>query len=517
SLRLPPRVAAPRRIAGQRAHAEAVAARCGGFPLALCATGARVATREHVSWESLEREFATLAHAPGADPGAGRDDAADPHAPVRLATDVSYRDLPPATARLYRLLGLCPWPGISVGAAAAAAGIPHAEARRLLDDLAEVHLLEEIGEERYHFHDVVRRHAEQRAHAEDGRTATTAAVRRMIHWYLRFAADADALVIPGRWHLGPAYDERTRPPGDRAPQTARAALDALRRERENLAEAVRVAEEHGFDDLAWQLCEAMWGMHLRLGFHEQWVTTHLRGAEAAHRCADALGDRRAEGRIRTQLAFAYLGLGRLTDAEAELTTAAACDERAGHHRGRATAVESLGLLYLRQWRYEDAEQHFRRARTILRNIGPGEDGERDVPRGLALLEHHIGRALRGQGRPAASVGQLRQALAAFRELPERDRYNEARIRMSLGESLLAAGDPAGARTPLDKALVTMEEEGAVLQQADAAELRARCAAALGDAQDEARCLRVALDLYEASGDDGGAARVEARLTQLGAG
>ncbi|MFD0383901.1 hypothetical protein ACFQ2B_21050 [Streptomyces stramineus] len=65
--------------------------------------------------------------------------------------------------------------------------------------------------------------------------------------------------------------------------------------------------------------------------------------------------------------------------------------------------------------------------------------------------------------------------------------------------------------------MTMEEEGAVLQQADAAELRARCAAALGDAQDEARCLRVALDLYEASGDDGGAARVEARLTQLGAG
>ncbi|MBT2383085.1 tetratricopeptide repeat protein [Streptomyces sp. ISL-11] len=515
SVRLLSRIAGPERFAAQRPHAEAVAARCGGIPLALCETGARVAVREHLSWESLEREFAALdagpVHGSGPDPDRGPATAGDDA--VQRTTDLSYRDLTPEAARLYRLLGLRPWPDIPVGAAAATADITDAEARALLDDLAAVHLLEEVGEERYHFHDSVRRHAERRTDAEDSREARTASVRRALTWYLRFAAAADARVIPGRWHLGPAYAE---PPGpdDRTPESARAALADLRRERENLAEAVRAAEEYGFDELAWQLCEALWGLHLRLGFHEQWVATHLRGVEAARRCASAFGDRRAEGRMRTQLAFAYMGLARPSDAEDELTAAAAADQRAGHRRGQATAVESLGLLYLRQWRYEDAENRFRQAQGVLRGIAPGEDGAQDVPRALALLEHHIGRALRGQGRTAESVRHLHQALARFQELPRRDGYNEARVRMSLGETHLAAADPAAARTALDEALAVMEAEGAVLQQADAAELRARCAADLGDTADEVRHLRLARVLYEKSGDSGAMARLDARLADL---
>ncbi len=400
-----------------------------------------------------------------------------------------------------------------MGAAAAAVGASEAEARRVLEDLAGVHLLEEIGEERYRFHDVVRQHAERRAHEEDGRRGTADAVRRMALWYLRFAAAADAHVIPGRWHLGPAYGQLD---ADDSPRfdSARTALAALRREHENLAEAVRAAEEYGFDELVWQLCEATWSLHLRLGLHEQWVATHSRGVRAAARCAEEFGDRRAEGRMRTQLAFAYMGRGQLGEAARELTEAAAADERAGHRRGQATAVESLGLVRLRQWRYEEAEESFRQAQAILRGIAPGEAGEQDVPRALALLEHHIGRALRGQGRHADSVIQLRYALGQFHALRERDHYNEARVRMSLGETLLTAGEPAAARTPLDEALATLESEGAVLQQADAAELRAACAKALRDAADEARHLRLARGLYETSGDGAAVARVDARLGEL---
>lgn len=517
SVRLLTRLVGRERFAAQRTRAEAVTARCGGIPLALCATGARVAVREHLSWETLEREFAAMAEGmtgrpedgpdgglPGGAPGPGED-------PVQLATDLSYRDLAPDAARLYRLLGLCPWPEISVGAAAAAADVPEDEARALLDGLAGVHLLEEVGEERYRFHDAVRRHAGRRAHAEDGRTGTAAAVRRTVAWYLRLAAGADARVIPGRWHLGPAYGRLPGQPADRAPETARAALAELRRERENLAEAVRAAEEYGFDELAWQLCEATWGLHLRLGFHEQWVATHLRGVAAARRAAFESGDPRAEGRMRTQLAFAYMGLSRPSDAEDQLTAAAAADQRAAHRRGQATAVESLGLLCLRQWRYEDAERHFLQARSILSDIAPGEDGEADVPRALALLEHHIGRALRGRGDFAGSVARLRSALALFEALPQRDRYNEARVRTSLAETFLAAGDPAAARAPLDEALTVLEEEGALLHQADAAELRAGCGA---DRAEEARFLEMARGLYERVGDAGGARRAAARLGEL---
>lgn len=513
SVRLLTRIVGPERVADQRAGATAVAQRCGGMPLALCETGARVAVREHLSWDTVERQFADRNRRSERNTS-GMDDPSGTDA-VLYATDLSYQDLSPAAARMYRLLGVWPWPSITVGAAAAAVDADDAEARALLEELAGIHLLEEVSEERYRFQDAVRRHAEERAQAEEGRPAVSDAVRRMVTWYLRFAACADFRVIPSRWRLGPAYRLLT-VPHNRDLEDARAALAQLSDERENLAEAVRAADEYRFDELAWQLCEAMWGLHLRLGFHEQWVTAHLRGTQAARRCTASFGDPRAEGRMLTQLAFAHMGLGQLTEAERKLTEALAADQRAGHRRGQATAAEALGLVRLRQWRYADAEAGFREAQRILSGIGPGEDGEQDVPRGLAILEHHIGRALRGQGRLPESMSRLNSALALFQQLPERDGYNEARVRMSLGETQLAAGHAAAGGACLDEAFAAMEKEGAVLQQADAAEMRAHCARELGDPADEARRLRLARSLYQRSGDLSAAARVTARLAELGA-
>ncbi|MEU5610042.1 tetratricopeptide repeat protein [Streptomyces sparsogenes] len=496
------------------AAVAAVARRCGGIPLALCETGARVAVREHLTWDAVERQLSERARrreqeALPMDERSSRD-------AVDLTTDVTYGELSPRAALLYRMLGVWPWPSVTVGAATKAVDGTEEEARALLDELAGVHLLEEVGEERYRFHDLVRRHAERRGEAEDRHADRAAAVRRVVGWYLGFAASADLRVIPGRWRLGAAY-ARLRPPAERGPEDGRHALAELRAERENLAAAVRAAEHHGFDDLAWQLCEAMWGLHLRLGFHEQWVDTHLKGVAAARRSAAEFGDPRAEGRILVQLAFAHMGLGRLAEAEEALLDAAAADERARHHRGQASAVEALGLLRLKQWRYPEAERSFQEAQRVLRRIGAGEDGARDVPRALALLEHHIGRALRGQGRHDEAVRRLHGALALFRALPEPDLYNEGRVYMSLGETHLQAGDPRAARVCLDAAIATMGREGAELQHADAAEMRARCAGALADPAAEAEDLRTALALYETAGDEVSVARVNARLAELARG
>src|SRR5689334_16643379 len=82
-----------------------------------------------------------------------------------------------------------------------------------------------------------------------------------------------------RWRLGPAY-RRLVLPEDRDPADGKHALAQLRRERENLAAVIRAAAHHGFDDLVWQLCETMWGLHLKLGFHAQWIDTHVLGAAA---------------------------------------------------------------------------------------------------------------------------------------------------------------------------------------------------------------------------------------------
>ncbi|WP_267243999.1 ATP-binding protein [Streptomyces sp. PR69] len=518
SVRLLTRIAGGAQEEGEEPREELgavarVAARCAGIPLALCTTGARVAVRRHLTWEAVERQ---LSEAASPDPGVPVP-VPVPGTPVESVHDEAYAELSDDCARLYRLAGVWAWPAVTVPMAAKAADVGEARARALLEELADVHLIEEVAEERYRFHDVVRAHARRKAEAVDGQRAIAAAIRRTVAVQLRSAAAADVRVIPGRWRLGPAYTGLTAA-GSRDPEDGRAALAELRRERENLAAAVRAAEQYGCDALAWQLCEAMWGLHLRLGFHEQWTDTHRRGVAAARRCAkDEFGDPRAVARVLVQLAFAHMGVGRVSEAETALTEAAEVDGAAGHHRGRASAVEALGLLRLKQWRHRDAEACFREARRTLERIRPGDDGERDVPRARALLAHHIGRALRGQERYEDAVRLLHEALAQFRALESGgDRYNEGRVYMSLGETHLDAGDPELARVCLDEAISTMGREGAELQHADAAELRARCARRLGRRAEEAADLRVAEELYGRAGDGVSAARVRGRLAELGA-
>ncbi|MEV7415756.1 NB-ARC domain-containing protein [Streptomyces sp. NPDC089919] len=510
SLRLLGRIAGPDRISGAAAEsgARAVAARCGGIPLALCTTGARVAVREHLTWQTVDRQ---LGGGPGGLEGvrATVDEDVDP---VRAVTEATYAELSERGARVYRLAAAWDWAEVTVPLAARAADLAEDEARALLAELAEVHLLEEVAEERYRYHDLVRRHARDRAEAADGPRAMAGAVRRVVTWYLGFAAEADLRVIPGRWRLGPAYARPAGVAADRDPELGRTALAALRRERHNLAAAVRAAEQYGFDDLVWQLCEALWGLHLRLGFHEQWVDTHLRGVEAARRCAEAFGDPRAEGRMLTQLGFAYLGQEKAAEAAEVLERAAAADERAGHHRGRASAIEARGLLSLKLWRYEDAERRFAQAQEVLGRIAPGEEGAADLPRALALLEAHRGRALCGQERWAEAAETLHGALTRFREVG--DGYNTGRVYMSLGETRLDAGEAAIARVCLDRAVETMEKEGAALQLGYALELRAGCARALAEPAAEAADLALAAGVYEAAGDARSLARVRARAREV---
>ncbi|MEU8619871.1 tetratricopeptide repeat protein [Streptomyces sp. NPDC048623] len=262
--------------------------------------------------------------------------------------------------------------------------------------------------------------------------------------------------MPGRWHLGPAYD---RLPADA--RTAEQATDWLLAERENLVEAVRTSDEYGLDDLTWQLCEALWSLFLRHGYHQDWLATHRLGVRAAARCS---ATPEAEGRMHAQLGFALKGLGRLDEAERAFTSAAEADRRCGHRRGEATAVESMGLVRLEQGRYEEAEACFTAAEALT------ED-----PRARALLAHHRGRALSGQGRHAEAAATLEQAGRAMAELPVPDPYNQARVLTSRGQAALAAGDPELAALLLTEAAERMAGEKAPVQDADIAELRARAA------------------------------------------
>ncbi|MFM9443327.1 NB-ARC domain-containing protein [Streptomyces acidiscabies] len=476
---------------------RAVAEGTGGYPLAVCTTGAGLAQREHLSWERVARELRRTQE----------DDSPMTHDPVRLAFDVSYGELPPDTAAFYRALGAWAWPTITLQIAAAAAGVTEGTAREQLEHLARVHLLEEIEEERYRFHDAARAHARELAHAEDGPARTAAAVRRVAVALLKTTANADHRVMPLRWRLGPAYR------GLRAPSPdGKRALAELSRERENTAAVIRAAAHHGFDDLVWQLCEATWGLHLRLGFHAQWIDTHLLGVEAARRQAEEFGDPRAVGRMQVQLAFAYMGVGRADDAAEALADAVAADRACGHHRGEASAVETAGLLQLRLWNWREAAQRFQEARAVWARVADGDDGFQDKERAIALLDLHTGRAETGAGDFSAALARLNGALVGFRSLG--DVHNEGRVYTCLGELHRNAGDLEQALVCLDEAVRIMASEGAWPQHADAVELRADVHRRAGREAEEAADLRVAEKWYEGNGDAAGAGRVRERLAEL---
>ncbi|HET6857277.1 MAG TPA: tetratricopeptide repeat protein, partial [Streptomyces sp.] len=419
-------------------------------------------------------------------------------APLTAVADASYADLSPDAARLYRLAGLRPWPALTAEAAAALLSVPKGRAARLLEELAEVHLLTEPGPApgRYRFHDLIRTHAERRALREEGPARSAAAVRRLLIQYVDAAAAADSCVIPGRWRLGPAYARLA--PAPPAYASAAEAVAWLVAEHENLVEAVRTSAEYGHDELTWQLCETLWALYLRQGFHEDWIATHRLGVEAAARCPDVP---EALGRMHAQLGFAHLGLSQWDSAEREFEAAAEADRRAGHARGEATAVESLGLVRLKQCRWEEAADCFRRAQSLT-----------DDPRARALLAHHLGRALSGLGSYEEAAAQLESAQQLLRDLPSPDLYNEARVLTSLGETALAAGRPERAQECLERAAAQMAADKAVVQQAAIAELRAR---ATTDPAEVRRFLREALGFHERTGAPG-AAVVRARLEALDA-
>ncbi|WKE73001.1 tetratricopeptide repeat protein [Streptomyces sp. WP-1] len=509
------RVAGRARSGAPEEVVRAVAEGTGGIPLAVCTTGAGLAVREHLSWARVARGLSDRIDGTR-QTGVTMGDT-DPHAPadpVRLAQDVSYNELTPECAAFYRALAVWSWPTVTVLCAAHAAGVDEARARDMLEQLARVHLLEEVAEERYRFHDLARAHARELAVAEDGERRMREAVRRVAIAYLRFAAAADLRVIPHRWHLGPVYDRLTVPEHTETGDGARA-LAQLRAERENLAAVIHAAEHHGYDDLVWQLCEAMWSLHLRLGFHAQWIETHLRGVEAARRGAEEFGDRRALGRMLVQLAFAYMGVGDADKAEEALEAAATADAACGHLRGRATAVEALGLLRLKLWRHDEARHSFEEALRLLGRIREGDDGWQDVRRATELLKHHLGRVLAREGRFPAAFEKLNESLVGFRTLPGgADTYNEGRVYMSLGEAHLGAGDLELALVCLDKAVEAMATEGAGLQLADALEQRAECHRRAGRPELAAEDLRAAAARYEKEEDGTGARRARERLTAL---
>ncbi|GHH85174.1 hypothetical protein GCM10018793_52140 [Streptomyces sulfonofaciens] len=451
ATRLLTQVAGKEAVAAARAVLPSVLRRCAGRPYALLAAVPDLAAPPPPG-ETVGHRARRGGAAPEADP-------------VHAVAVRAYERLGEDDARCYRLWALRPWPALTPAAAAAIAEVPETAAADLLDRLAERRLLERAGSG-YRYRDGIRRHAEAQAARQDGLAACARTVHRAVAYYLDFAVHADLAALPERWHLGPRYRQAT---ADRYPSRG-AALAALKAELANLVQAVRAAEE--FQDWASvsQLTEALWAVQLKAGRHDELLPALRIAARAAH---ERFPGTRMAGRMHTQLAFALLELRQFEEAEAQLRRAADAVRGAGHTQGVATAVESLGLLRLAQWRWQDALDCFTEAAAVLDGIAPGGEGFDDLPRARALLHRHRGRALRGLDRLPEALEESATALAHFRASGER--YNAARTLTDLAETRLRAADPDGALPLIDEALAALESEQADHHVSHLRALRAQCA------------------------------------------
>ena len=183
-------------LIGARADADPGAAavlaeRCARLPLALRVAAELTAERPEVSLAGLSAELAGLRQR------LDRLDAGgDPRTAVRAVFSWSSRDLDPAAARLFALLGLFPGPDLDRQAAAALAGTPVEAAAQALSTLARAHLVRPAGPGRYGLHDLLRGYAaEQAARRETGQWRQ-AALTRLLDYYLDTATATAAALDP---------------------------------------------------------------------------------------------------------------------------------------------------------------------------------------------------------------------------------------------------------------------------------------------------------------------------------
>uniref|UniRef100_A0AAU2K0J4 Tetratricopeptide repeat protein n=1 Tax=Streptomyces sp. NBC_00049 TaxID=2903617 RepID=A0AAU2K0J4_9ACTN len=286
------RVAGPGRTDDLPAEVAEVVSLCGHLPLAIRLAAARLRHRPLWTVADLARRLRRSERLAELAVGDQR---------VAAAFALSYDQLDTAQQRMFRLLGVCPGSDVDAFTAAALAGIPLAEAERLLESLLDVHLLIQRLPGRYAFHDLVRDYAHNLADADGDGDSAREAVHRLLDYHLHTVALAREAFAPGRLDTKPTL---AHPPYD-VPELSgvRAAIDWCCAERANLLSSVRIAAAHGLPAHAWQITHNL-ADYLRVGgHHDDSIAAHTAAIDAARRA----GDRGAESLTLLNLGVAHWG------------------------------------------------------------------------------------------------------------------------------------------------------------------------------------------------------------------
>jgi DNA-binding SARP family transcriptional activator len=467
---------------------------CAGLPLAIRICAARLAARRH--WK-----IATMANRLR-DERRRLDELKTGDLAVRASFQVSYDSLRTPShgagpALTFRLLGLWQGPSISLHAAAALVGEPEDDIADALETLVDANLLESPGPDWYRFHDLLRFYATERARQEESDADRTAAVERLLRWYLA-TAEAVADTVSSRPYRVPRETA-----GETYPalefSTLDNALTWYEEERVNVVAATRQAASAGLDDVAWRLPPTLFPVFNRRNNWADCVVVHRVAMESVRKCGNRLG----EAWVLDRLGYS---LARLRDREAfgHLERALAIRRELGDALGEAQTAVALGDGYLQvEGPSETALGYLRHAADLLRAM------DRPALRGTAL--NNLGEVYFGLGNLDAAVECYLEASELYREAGG----------YALGHPLLNLGRVYLSLRRLDEALASLTEAvrlhratGDTFGEAVALKHLGMVHEATGNVTEARESLTVALAIYEKIGERAEAAEVTAALASL---
>jgi len=456
---------------------------CAGLPLAIRICAARLAARKQ--WR-----IATLANRLR-DERRRLDELKTGDLAVRASFQVSYDSLQKVgrgadPARAFRLLGLWQGTSISLPAAVALLGEPEGDVADMLETLVDANLLESRAADWYSFHDLLRFYATERARDEEPETASSAAVERLLRWYLRMADSAALVVAPNRYRIAPDESPEGQPA---SPASVEDALGWYDSERANVVAATRQAAALGMHDIAWRLPTALFAIFNRRDNWADCITVHRIAVDSARRAGHRMGEAWALNnlgqaliRIRDMEGLGYLeqslairqelddrtGAGQsalsLADASLKFKGPEAALERyqwclgvlqeGGNPSLLGAGFNNLGEVYLDLGRLAEAADCFRQARDIFGVSGYGQ--------GYVL--HNLGRVSLASGAPDDAIGILGDALRIHRESGHL--IGQATALRYLGQAHRDTGDLDAARQAWSASLEILSETGEETERAE---------------------------------------------------
>lgn len=434
------------RVSAEPEQATTLVRLCGGLPIAVRLAAARLSARPHWSvgrmLTELTDERARLKAL------AVRDDVS-----LRALFDLSYLQLAEPAARLYRRLGLHPGREFDAKLCPTLLDDHLSDAEAVLDELVDVNLVEEIAEDRFRFHDLLRLHSRHRGDLDDTSHQRETALRRMLEWYLATAMAADEVLTPYRRRLPYAFE--TCPINVLTFADRSEALAWLECERENLLVAGQASMSHSWFGLSWHLADVMWPLLLYRKHYRDRLKIDERGVQAAQDWGNPV----AEADMLKRLGLVLRTVGRHEEAAVHLRASLAKWSDIGDERGIAEAQEALGLLFMSTGATAEAAEQFEEVLARYRRLGD----ERDT--GLTLI--NIAHAHSELDRPELAIRQLDEARAIFDRLGNVDPYNRARVFVALAQQHCTTGRLTRAQDLAKVGLDEMRRLGSDFGEAEA--------------------------------------------------